>query len=429
MNNTIRTTALLFFIMVISIITTSNKVSNLPVGFIAVSLGLNWLLMIYFGAKLRRYKVWLYPVMFVINPFFNWVYMVYGIFTAGQRTWGGPRADAGAADTHTTPQQAIEHAIATGDDLNVVPETFKPAAEAIHPEKPINLVPVQPTENIEGRFAPAEELPGGWYLNKAADSGLTLPNMFPQVLDVPRVPLHPRDSWESLVTSASPTNSVYMPRRVESIMSEEDRRKYFFAQQAQAAPTGAYLNVDPPRGQVYEMSEEANGQELWSSSVESLGSGEDNPPHVQHHPRYARPASSSSVSPGSSPPFAPRRPSRLSSSLHCPDHAELGGQDFHLPPPQRSHSGPRRHSAEPSPLAQVPLIRLPTGEPVESFELQERARVREPLMGQQKAQAASTSQVQHQDGLAGEVVAEDEMEEKTNRKKKRKRLFKGRGKK
>lgn len=50
-------------------------------------------------------------------------------------------------------------------------------------------------------------------------------------------------------------------------------------------------------------------------------------------------------------------------------------------------------------------------------------------MGQQKAQAASTSQVQHQDGLAGEVVAEDEMEEKTNRKKKRKRLFKGRGKK
>lgn len=78
MNNTIRTTALLFFIMVLSIITTSNKISNLPVGFIAVSLGLNWLLMIYFGAKLKRFKVWLYPVMFIINPFFNWVYMVYG---------------------------------------------------------------------------------------------------------------------------------------------------------------------------------------------------------------------------------------------------------------------------------------------------------------------------------------------------------------
>ena len=123
MQNTIRTTALLFFIMVLSIITTSNKIKNLPVGFIAVSLGLNWLLMLYFGAKLRRFKIWLYPVMFIINPFFNWVYMVYGIFTAGQRTWGGPRADAGKADPGTTPQQAIEHAEATGDDLNVIPKS------------------------------------------------------------------------------------------------------------------------------------------------------------------------------------------------------------------------------------------------------------------------------------------------------------------
>lgn len=55
--NTIRTTALLFFIMVISILTTSQKIANLPVGFIAVSLGLNWALMLYFGAKLGRYKI------------------------------------------------------------------------------------------------------------------------------------------------------------------------------------------------------------------------------------------------------------------------------------------------------------------------------------------------------------------------------------
>lgn len=71
--NTIRTTALLFFIMVISIITTSQKVSNLPVGFIAVSLGLNWILMLYFGAKLGRYKIMLYPILFIIGPFFNWL--------------------------------------------------------------------------------------------------------------------------------------------------------------------------------------------------------------------------------------------------------------------------------------------------------------------------------------------------------------------
>src|SRR5690606_18734311 len=68
MQNTIRTTALLFFIMVLSLITTTQKVENLPVGFIAVSLGLNWALMIYFGIRLHRFKAWLYPIMFVVNP-------------------------------------------------------------------------------------------------------------------------------------------------------------------------------------------------------------------------------------------------------------------------------------------------------------------------------------------------------------------------
>lgn len=130
--NTIRTTALLFFIMVLALLSTEKTINDLPVGFIAISLGLNWLMMIYFGAKLRRYKIWLYPMMFVLNPFFNWYYMVYGIFTAGQRTWGGPRADAGAADKNTTVQEAIEYAEQTGDDLNVVPETFIPAVMAKH---------------------------------------------------------------------------------------------------------------------------------------------------------------------------------------------------------------------------------------------------------------------------------------------------------
>ncbi|KAI3394207.1 hypothetical protein diail_3022 [Diaporthe ilicicola] len=128
--NTVRTTALLFFVMALALLSTEKSIADLPVGFIAVSLGLNWLMMVYFGAKLRRYKIWLYPVMFVLNPFFNWYYMVYGIFTAGQRTWGGPRADAGAADKNTTVQEAIEHAEQTGDDLNIKPETFIPAVIA-----------------------------------------------------------------------------------------------------------------------------------------------------------------------------------------------------------------------------------------------------------------------------------------------------------
>ena len=75
MQNTIRTTALLFFILVVSLLTTAKKINNLPVGFIAISLGLNWVMMIYFGLKLHRYKIMLYPLMFVLNPFFNWYYM------------------------------------------------------------------------------------------------------------------------------------------------------------------------------------------------------------------------------------------------------------------------------------------------------------------------------------------------------------------
>lgn len=200
--NTIRTTALLFFIMVLALLSTEKSISDLPVGFIAISLGLNWLMMGYFGAKLKRYKIWLYPMMFVLNPFFNWYYMVYGIFTAGQRTWGGPRADAGAADENTTVQEAIEYAEKTGDDLNVVPETFIPAVIAQQEEQSAKVggetvaakmerrasrrksrsrrdglgrqrSVVQPPPQVEGLFAAPQRTAGGFYryLDPAGDSG------------------------------------------------------------------------------------------------------------------------------------------------------------------------------------------------------------------------------------------------------------------
>ena len=387
MQNTIRTTALLFFIMVLSIITTSNKIKNLPVGFIAVSLGLNWLLMLYFGAKLRRFKIWLYPIMFVINPFFNWVYMVYGIFTAGQRTWGGPRADAGQADTHTTPQQAIEHAEATGDDLNVVPETFKPAVEARHPEKPLGTIPLQPTEHLEGRFAPAERLPGGWYMHNN-DSGLTLPNMMPRNPNAPHIPLHPRDSFDSFVTSASASNSVYMPRRVESFMGDEDRKKYFFAQQAQREPGGHYFEAQPypsqqhQRGHVYEMSDDGSTDHKgadWSESIESL----DN---------YGPRASAASRSPS----FLPTHPSGLSAELPQDGYSDLSSPQSQPQAPESTLSPygadrgrDQRRSPSPlaqpnirqgrSPLGRMPLMRTPTGEEG-GIELEQRQQQREPLV-------------------------------------------------
>ncbi|KAF2168307.1 glycosyltransferase family 2 protein [Zasmidium cellare ATCC 36951] len=227
--NTIRTTALLFFIMVISILTTSQKVANLPVGFIAVSLGLNWALMLYFGAKLGRYKIMLYPLMFVLNPFFNWLYMVYGIFTAGSRTWGGPRADAGKADETKTPEQAVAEAQAMGDELNVVPETFRPAVE-IARQKSLRT-PLMPSSRLEGRFAPAEALPGGWY-QQVNDSGQLRPDMAPRG-DEEMVIYHKgprRDSTDSFLSSQ---HTIHTPRRVESIFGFENARDYHGQQHEQ----------------------------------------------------------------------------------------------------------------------------------------------------------------------------------------------------
>lgn len=89
--------------------------------------------------------------------------MVYGIFTAGQRTWGGPRADAGQADLTTSPQAVIAHAEATGDDLNLVPESFRPAVEAMNLGRELipPRIPLQPAASMNGRFRmsdSAEEL-------------------------------------------------------------------------------------------------------------------------------------------------------------------------------------------------------------------------------------------------------------------------------
>ena len=232
LQNTIRTTTLLFFIMVISLITTSKRVDDLPVGFVAVSLGLNYLLMFYFGLCLKRYKAWLYPIMFILNPFFNWVYMMYGIFTAGQRTWGGPRVDAAAADPQTSPAEAVEMARDQGDEFNVDFGTFRPSST--HRRS----VPVRPSDQVDGRFAPAEQLLDGFYVDAHKPE-------FAVVQDENRPPgaprFHPpkafRNSMESVSSTSSGkgSNSVLTPHNIESLMNEEDQRKLYYARRARAS--------------------------------------------------------------------------------------------------------------------------------------------------------------------------------------------------
>jgi chitin synthase len=211
MQDTVRTTALLFTIMLISVATTSNKFGDLPWQFICVSLGLNWLMMLYFAARLTRVKAALYPMMFIMNPFMNWIYMVYGIFTAGQRTWGGPRADAGAADAKVSPQEAIEHAMSTGDDLNVLPETFRPALEAR--QRRIKQSTLAPPSTVEGRFVPAEPSSASGIFSKANESSECL-------ADEAKDSRYSRDSLAEL--SDTEGISIHTPRLVDTSLNMTD---------------------------------------------------------------------------------------------------------------------------------------------------------------------------------------------------------------
>ncbi|KAK4655672.1 hypothetical protein QC762_304480 [Podospora pseudocomata] len=303
MQNTIRTTALLFFIMVLALMTTSKRINDLPVGFIAISLGLNWLMMVYFGAKLRRFKIWLYPLMFVLNPFFNWYYMVYGIFTAGQRTWGGPRADAAAADSTTTAQEAIEQAEKAGDDLNIVPESFIPAAQERKGVEKVNASAIrrsksvlQPPNQVIGKFAAPERTPSGWYQHP--DESMASVGVFAgsssrleRKADVPE-----RDSIDSSSSAHTGSYSVYMPRRVESIMGEEDRRKYDLAHASQVNQFASASRIfqGPPTGQVYEYPE----SELQRAGFRDPGVPNSNRPGT--HRRLGSNGSAGSQSVGSS---------------------------------------------------------------------------------------------------------------------------------
>ena len=248
----------------------------------------------------------------------------------------------------------------------MVPETFKRAAEARHPDKPVAAVPVLPAESIDGRFAPAEGLPGGWYLHGAVDSGITLPNTAMADLAAPRMPMVSRNSFDSNVSGASGTNSVYMPKQVESIMNEEDRRKYFFAQQAQRAPTGAYMNVENlDHGRVYEMTDEMDRKGIWSDDVDELSSEEEALKSSRSHPRYQQSyVPSRGFSPAISPDFAPSRPSRLS-NYHNVDDLDDEDQDFSLPAARHPTPSPvydSRIGRDSDHKTNVPLIRLPTGE-------------------------------------------------------------------
>ncbi|KAK3708045.1 hypothetical protein LTR37_011738 [Vermiconidia calcicola] len=400
--NTIRTTALLFFIMVISIITTSQKITNLPVGFIAVSLGLNWILMLYFAAKLGRFKIVLYPLMFLINPFFNWLYMVYGIFTAGQRTWGGPRADAGKADEKTSPEQAIEHAAAQGDELNVVPETFRPALQAARRRLPRHT-PLLPSESLEGRFVPAEELAGGWY-RQSNDSDVLRRDTSPRRIEEGRMYSYDRSrgSTDSYYSTGSANHSIYTPRRVESIIGAEDAVTYYDHQAHQRPAGGAHFenfmveNTVPAFSNAPLHSKNEYAGSMRSLESESSISLHFNVPTRRPNMDFSGPGATASppVRPPvhSSAAYIGVQPSNNhpNPSLPTAPSAVHRSNDRYLQPPQSSSS-----RTGPSPLARKSFTRLATDDTGsaagEKIELSDRVPRRHSIAGGERRGRRSVS--------------------------------------
>jgi chitin synthase len=358
--NTIRTTALLFFIMVISLMTTSQRVQNLPVGFIAVSLGLNWALMLYFGAILGRYKIMLYPIMFIVNPAFNWCYMVYGIFTAGQRTWGGPRADATKADDKKTPAEAIAEAEEGGDDLNVAPETFKATVMRKKSQRGERYEPMalQPGSDVEGRFTAAQPIGGGWYEHENT-SMMTLPGNFRRAPGGRPMTIHPRDSTDSFASmGTSVNNSIYVPRRIESFMSPEETQMYHQNQDQ-------ILNDKPAGGDALAIPRHRPGFMPGPGPVAMKPTFKDSVESIDSH-QSIRPYTDRNVSGYSSGGSSPARPSSpQTGSPHSPTGGELSGA---LQPPvpaslrvggdrnsSASHSSQHHHGR--SPLARESYLR------------------------------------------------------------------------
>ena len=65
--DTVRSTGLFFFVVLLALLITSQPSDEVPMGFVAIALGLNWLLMVYFAAVLKRYKMILFPVLFIVS--------------------------------------------------------------------------------------------------------------------------------------------------------------------------------------------------------------------------------------------------------------------------------------------------------------------------------------------------------------------------
>ena len=102
-----------------------------------------------------------------------------------------------------------------------------------------------PSGHLEDRFAPADELAGGWF-RQTSDSGALHSDMTPRQAEegLPYGKGRVRGSLDSAWSSSSAGTSIGTPRRVESIVDIPDALKYLDRQAHQRPAGGAYFESD-----------------------------------------------------------------------------------------------------------------------------------------------------------------------------------------
>ena len=189
--------------------------------------------------------------------------------------------------------------------------------------------------------------------------------MMPRDPNAPHISLHPRASIDSVVTATSAGNSIYMPRRVESIMGPEDAHLYHKTQAAQRPAGGAFYEAE--RNLPYGLN--GNSSKLgFQDSVESLPdeSVYNGKPTQRPHSRGNSDNSINSMS-----------DSRAASQTRSPLSTEVGSDSLTVPRTSH-HPGDRVSSASynsavrtgRSPLARSSFVRTAPGEDL-AIELQQ----------------------------------------------------------
>ncbi|EPS36304.1 hypothetical protein H072_10202 [Dactylellina haptotyla CBS 200.50] len=148
MQDTIRTTALLLVLLVLSLMTKVQTVENLPLPLIALSLGANWFFMFWYGWQLKRKKAYLYPILFLANPVVNWWYLVASVWSYKRRSWGGPRV-------RSRPGEVVQ-AEDEDEESDGLPELSDRERDAIREA-------ALPWRTLSGRFVPARVDEDGLY--------------------------------------------------------------------------------------------------------------------------------------------------------------------------------------------------------------------------------------------------------------------------